>query len=175
MAKEVEMLCEPYRTAQTLVDTYDRSLAELTGISFAELLQTERYVHNIASAKQSTLIPVLEVQKVGFNGMASVLMMAAKAIDTSWMSMQPSWMVKASELLAVDISGIEHSGIIILLALEQVACNPKMDNIALPELNVNHNPPTKRNKIMAAGISNIFLPPDVFHKRNRPAANRMRS
>ena len=119
LAKEVEMLCGPYRSAQALINAYDRSLAGLMGTRFSELVQTDRYAQNIASAMQSALIPALEANKVDMTGMSTALMTAAKAIDTSWISNQPSWMVKASELLAVDTSGIEGSGLTTLLALEQ--------------------------------------------------------
>lgn len=119
LAREVELLCEPYRSAQALIDSYDRSLAGLMGTNFSELLQTERYAHNIASAMQTALIPALEAQRVDITGMSSALMAAASAIDTSWMRIQPAWMVKASELLAIDTSGVECSGLTALIALEQ--------------------------------------------------------
>ena len=51
--------------------------------------------------------------------MSAALLAATKPIDTSWLTSQPSWIVKASDLLAIETDGIPHSGITTLLALEK--------------------------------------------------------
>lgn len=132
LAKEVHMLCEPYRTAIDMLESYNKSIDGLIGTKFSDLLRTDLYAQNIATAMQRSLLPVLEEYKINTAGMSTALVAAAKPIDTSWLTRQPSWMVKASDLLSIETDGIPHSGITALLALE------KETSRVIREINTDH-------------------------------------
>ena len=132
LAKEVHMLCEPYRTAIDMLESYNKSIDGLIGTKFSDLLRTDLYAQNIATAMQRSLLPVLEEYKINTAGMSTALVAAAKPIDTSWLTSQPSWMVKASDLLSIETDGIPHSDITALLALE------KETSRVIREINTDH-------------------------------------
>ena len=132
LAKEVHMLCEPYRAAIDMLESYNKSIDGLIGTKFSDLLRTDLYAQYIATAMQRSLFPVLEECKINTAGMSAALVAATKSIDTSWLTSQPSWMVKASDLLAIETDGIPHSGITALLALE------KETGRVMREINTDH-------------------------------------
>lgn len=83
LAKEVHLLCEPYRTAIDMLESYNKSIDGLIGTTFSDLLRTDLYAHNIATAMQRSLLPALEEYKIKTVGMSAALVAATKAIDTS--------------------------------------------------------------------------------------------
>lgn len=121
LARLIEAMCEPYRSAQKWIDDYNREAIERLQIALGSLFQPDKYTQNIATAFQNSLIPTIEACKIDtdMNGVGSALRFFTSSVDTSWLHMESAWAVKTAELLKVETDGLRPAELTKLFSMEQ--------------------------------------------------------
>ena len=119
LAKKIEAYCEPFRSAQALIDCFNRSLNGLMGTGFSNFVKMDRYVNNMSKAMRDALAPALKINAINVEGISTSLIDGWSVIDTSWMSNKAIWAVDVEKVLSVSTKGIEQSSISTLFELEQ--------------------------------------------------------
>ena len=118
LTKEIEIMCEPFRSAQALFEDYNNNLVALKENRFSDLFKAGEYAKNISDALKNSVVPALEISKPDMKVISAALK-PITAIDTSWMQIHSSWTIKTSDLFAIDREESIYSGLTKLIDMEQ--------------------------------------------------------